>query len=38
MQHLFSDMYTQGLHMIENYFNIQDCLEKSLKINFAFEK
>ena len=27
----------QGLHRLEKYLNIQDCLEKSLKIKFASE-
>ena len=27
----------QGLHRLEKYLNIQDCLEKSLKIKFAFK-
>ena len=27
----------QGLHRLEKYFNIQICLEKSLKIKFAFK-
>ena len=26
-----------GLHRLEKYLNIQDCLEKSLKINFALK-
>ena len=26
---------SQGSHRLEKYLNIQDCLEKSLKINFA---
>ena len=31
-------MYTvQGLHRLEKYLNIQDCLEKSLKIKFALK-
>ena len=27
----------QGSHRLEKYLNIQDCLEKSLKIKFALE-
>ena len=27
----------QGLHRLEKYLNIQDCLEKSLKNNFALK-
>ena len=27
----------QGLHMLEKYLNIQDCLGKSLKIKFALK-
>ena len=27
----------QGSHRLEKYFNIQDCLEKSLKIKFALK-
>ena len=27
----------QGLHRLEKYLNIQDCLEKSLKIKFALK-
>ena len=27
----------QGSHRLENYWNIQDCLEKSLKIKFALK-
>ena len=27
----------QGSHRLEKYLNIQDCLEKSLKINFALK-
>ena len=27
----------QGSHMLEKYLNIQDCLEKSLKIKFALK-
>ena len=27
----------QGLHRVEKYLNIQDCLEKSLKIKFALK-
>ena len=27
----------QGSHRLENYLNIQDCLEKSLKIKFALK-
>ena len=30
-------MLIQGLHRLENYLNIQDCLEKSLKIKFALK-
>ena len=30
-------MVLQGLHMLEKYLNIQDCLEKSLKIKFALK-
>ena len=28
----------QGLHRLEKYLNIHDCLEKSLKIKFALKK
>ena len=28
---------TQGWHRLEKYLNIQDCLEKSLKIKFALK-
>ena len=31
-----NDRY-QGLHRLEMYLNIQDCLEKSLKIKFALK-
>ena len=27
----------QGLHRLEKYLNIQDCLEKTLKIEFALK-
>ena len=27
----------QGSHRLEKYLNIQDCLEKSLKIKFTFK-
>ena len=30
-------IYTQGSHRLEKYLNIQDCLEKSLKIKFALK-
>ena len=30
-------LFLQGLHRLEKYFNIQDCLEKSLKIKFALK-
>ena len=33
----FFDSHSQGLHRFEKYLNIQDCLEKSLKINFALK-
>ena len=29
--------WMQGLHRLEKYLNIQDCLEKSLKIKFALK-
>ena len=29
--------FTQGSHRLEKYLNIQDCLEKSLKIKFALK-
>ena len=29
--------YVQGSHRLEKYLNIQDCLEKSLKIKFALK-
>ena len=29
--------YQQGSHRLEKYLNIQDCLEKSLKIKFALK-
>ena len=28
-------VFTQGLHRLEKYLDIQDCLEKSLKIKYA---
>ena len=28
-------IFEQGSHRLEKYLNIQDCLEKSLKIKFA---
>ena len=28
---------THGLHRLEKYLNIQDCLEKSMKIKFALK-
>ena len=37
---LILKLYTfisQGLHRLEKYLNIQDCLEKSLKIKFALK-
>ena len=34
---LFSTFLIQGSHMLEKYLNIQDCLEKSLKIKFALK-
>ena len=30
-------MILQGSHRLEKYLNIQDCLEKSLKIKFALK-
>ena len=30
-------LQTQGSHRLEKYLNIQDCLEKSLKIKFALK-
>ena len=30
-------MHIQGSHRLEKYLNIQDCLEKSLKIKFALK-
>ena len=30
-------MHMQGLHRLEKYLNIQDCLEKSLKIKFVLK-
>ena len=30
-------MLMQGSHRLEKYMNIQDCLEKSLKIKFAWK-
>ena len=30
-------MIVQGMYRLENYLNIQDCLEKSLKIKFALK-
>ena len=30
-------MLIQGLHRLEKYLNIQECLEKSLKIKFALK-
>ena len=29
--------YISGSHRLEKYLNIQDCLEKSLKIKFALK-
>ena len=29
--------HVQGSHRLEKYLNIQDCLEKSLKIKFALK-
>ena len=29
--------HLQGLHRLEKYLNIQDCLEKSLKIKFSLK-
>ena len=33
----FKNVMLQGLHRLEKYLNIQDCLEKSLKIKSAFK-
>ena len=30
-------LVNQGSHRLEKYLNIQDCLEKSMKIKFALE-
>ena len=30
-------MLNQGSHRLEKYLNIQDCLEKSLKVKFALK-
>ena len=32
-----SVLVLQGSHRLEKYFNIQECLEKSLKIKFALK-
>ena len=35
---LFNELNdTQDLHRLEKYFDIQDCLEKSLKIKFVLK-
>ena len=33
----FSLLLQQGSHRLEKYLNIQDCLEKSMKIKFALK-
>ena len=33
----FSNKIMQGLHRLENYLTIQDCLEKSLRLKFALK-
>ena len=36
--YLLSGKYnSQGLHRLEKYLNVQDCLEKSLKIKFTLK-
>ena len=35
--YLLTEKYNQGLYRLEKYLNIQDCLEKSLKIKFALK-
>ena len=35
MEELVWKKVKQGSHRLEKYLNIQDCLEKSLKIKFA---
>ena len=35
---ILNGLHLQGSHRLEKYLNIQDCLEKSLKIKFAVEK
>ena len=32
---VLKQIISQGSHRLEKYLNIQDCLEKSLKIKFA---
>ena len=32
-----SNEITQGSHRLEKYLNIQDCLEKSMKIKFTLK-
>ena len=36
-KHKVGGKVIQGSHRIEKYLNIQDCLEKSLKIQFALK-
>ena len=34
---IYRDKLEQGSHRLEKYLNIQDCLEKSLKMKFALK-
>ena len=34
---IITQCIVQGLHRLEKYLNIQDCLDKSLKIKFALK-
>ena len=36
-QNFAKDNILQGSHRLEKYLNLQDCLEKSLKIKFALK-
>ena len=37
VENAFLELLLQGSHRLEKYLNIQDCLEKSLKIKFALK-
>ena len=37
MTEIIINLVPQGSHRLEKYLNIQDCLEKSLKIKFALK-